>query len=183
MAEWWELSGSSSTEDGAGRAAVRGQTDQIGAYELEASCVTACHLSAASVTSEKASTNLLTRSLSVVTPDPALTSTSIGSTAYVLWKPIVPVQLENIYAVPLTGWAAVTCGAETITVWSTNGGTIGTWTATATDVGAVGVPIAFTLASTGLTLASANALLLNIVATTCSNIPAHSFQIDYTTTA
>ena len=172
MTEWWQLSGTDSTETGAGQAAIRGESNQIGTVEL----------AALSVTSEKASANLVARSFATVTADPALTSTSIGSTAYVLFKPVVPIQLENIYAVPLTAWAAVTSGAESINVWSAAGGVVGTWTASSTAVGAVGVPLTLTLASTGISLAAASSLFLNIIATTCSNIPAHAFQIDYTTT-
>ncbi len=162
--DWWLETGTTSTDD---------------------ALIVAPEIGARAVTSEKASVNLLTRTVINVLPNPAKGS-DLGSTGFVVWRPTVPVTLQKILVVPHQLWSAVTsCG--NFTIWSCAGGTLASYTACSTAFGpAVGDP--FTVANlTGCsagTLAAGASLLASLLAIgTCDDAPAHTIQIDYTTTA
>lgn len=183
MADWWLQTGTTSTAPNAESPFMSDVSGQISATELASCAVTTAKVAATSITSEKASTNLLTRSYSATLPDPAQGIT-LGSTGFVVWKPSVPVRISALQLVPLGAWSATTCGAQLV-VWGSCQGVLATVTASSTTFSTgPGEPMTVSLNSTAVGIGAGEricAALLSLNA--CDNAPGHLVQFDYTTTA
>ena len=135
-------------------------------------------LAAASVTSEKASSPLVTRSFGGATADPAK-GAGYGTTSYTVWRPSVRSEITQVRLIPLTAWAAVTCGAD-LQLWSC-AGAIGSFTASSTGIGTVGVPLLLS-SLTNTCVAACQDVMLGISSlNACDDVPAHSILIEYKT--
>ena len=135
-------------------------------------------LAALSVTSEKASTPLVTRSFGGATADPAA-GDGYGTTSYTIWRPSVRAEITQIRLVPLTGWSAVTsCGD--LQVWSC-AGAIGRFTACSTSIGPVGVPLILSPLTNTCVAACQDVMLGISNINACDNVPAHLVLIEYLT--
>jgi hypothetical protein len=193
MADWWMLSGTTSTE-ATGAPVMKGQADEMDGTEL-ASCsvteakladgaVTVGKIGAAAVTSEKASANLLRKSVVVPIPIDPAAGAGYGATDLGLWVAPVPVRINTIRVIPLTAWQLTTCG-EGIEIWSCAAGAIVSYCATSTAAfKTANVPVTFgAIASTGAQLAACEVVRIGLVSIdTCSNVGLGSVQIDYTST-
>lgn len=160
MADWWMLSGTTSTAEGANAPIVSG----VG-----------------SVTSEKVSTNLVTKSVTVTIG--TTSGIAFGSTASVLWTPATPVTLTSIRVSPYMRWTVATSG-DVLEFWSCSAGAIATQVACSTGLfNVAGVISGITLNSTAVDLAACESLRfkMSLPGTTSCCQPTH-VQINYITT-
>lgn len=147
-------------------------------WERGTAFVHAENLADLSVTSEKASVPLLTRSFGAPTADPAK-GAGYGTTSYTVWRPSVRAEITQIRLVPLTAWAAVTsCG--NLQAWSCAGG-IGSFTVCTTGVGAVGVPLILSPLTNTCVAACQDVMLGISNINACDDVPAHLVLIEYKT--
>jgi hypothetical protein len=191
MADWWMLSGTTSTEAGADQPVMQGQavvtqaeivSCGVGTAELADGAVTTAKITALNVTSEKASANVVRRTASVMVGSTS-GETFSASTGLALWTAPVPVTITAIRVTPLAAWTMATCG-EMFTFWSCEAGYLCTYCASSTSVlKTVGdVNSCFTLISTGVTLAACETLRLKVaLAGTTSCAQTANVQIDYVT--
>jgi hypothetical protein len=191
MADWWMLSGTTSTETGAGGPVMVGQSAEVTAVQI-ASCavqtaelgalsVTSAKLGALSVTSEKASANLQRRSVSVTVG--STSGAGFASTSLALFTAPVPITVTAIRVTPLTAWSLATCG-ENVIFWSCVSGEISSYCTSSTGFcKTVGdVHSCFTLNATGVTLAACETVRLKVgVVGTTSCAQVANVQIDYVT--
>ena len=135
-------------------------------------------LAAFSVTSEKASVALGTRTATGVTVDPAA-GAGLGTTSYTVWRPSVRAEITAVRFVPLSAWSAVTCGVN-LQLW-TCAGAVGIVTATSTAFGPVGVPLLLSGLTNTCVAACQDVMLGAAAVNACDNIPAHAVLIEYQT--
>ncbi len=135
-------------------------------------------LAAGSVTSEKASTPLVTRSAVGATPDPAA-GTGFGTTSFTVQRLSVRAEVVRVALVPLTAFSAVTSGGN-LQLWSCYG-EVATFTFCSTAIGPVGVPIIMTLGTYTCLAACQDIMLGASSLNACDNVPALSVLIDYKT--
>jgi hypothetical protein len=160
MADWWTRSGTTSTAEGANGPILS---------------------SFGSVTSEKVSAKLLTRTVTAV-----IGSTSgavLGSTGAVLWVAPTAVTLTAIKVAPHLGWVVATSG-EVLTLWACAAGVIAEQHACSTGLfGVSGVITPLNLNASAMDLGAGEAVRfkLAIPGTTACGKPSH-VQIDYVTT-
>ena len=131
-----------------------------------------------SVTSEKASAPLRTRSVTVVTRDPAK-GVGLGTTCHSLWRPLERVEIRRLQLFPMTCWLAVTCGAS-VDIWTCTG-VLGTFVATSTAVGQVGTIIDLGTLTNTCVAACQDLRMGYFSLNACDDAPAHLVQIDYLT--
>lgn len=180
--EWWNQNTRPILKVRAG--AVTADVEQA---DLETCAVTCAALGALVVSSEKASVNLVTRSyeVTIVPPEPSgLLSggTSIGgwTTAYTVWRPLVPITVKRVQAYILDNYQHA-CN-DSLTLYGNAGTSIG-------DIYFCGLATAI---AGGTRVAGGN---LNLVAlpgctdvlvkwavSTCSVAKAVTVQLDYQTT-
>ena len=189
MADWWMQSGATSTAPGAnapltlGTAAITTAELAAGAVAeaaIASGAVTVTKLGALSVTSEKASANLVKRT--VVTTFGSTFGTGYASTGIPIWTAPTASVISAIRLTPMTPWNMATCG-ETLTFWSCVAGIISLYctssTGTCKTVG--NVNSCFTLKSTGVNLAACETLRLVIAISASSCAQVGAYQVDYVT--
>lgn len=181
MADWWMLSGTTSTETGANGPVMVGQSAEVTATQIAACAVQTAELGALSVTSEKASVNLQRRSVSVIVG--STYGTAFASTSLALFTAPVPITITAIRVTPVTEWVVATCGA-TFIFWSCSAGEIASYCASSTSVmktvGEVNSCVALNAAN--VTLAACETVRLKCAlagTTSCAQIA--NVQIDYVT--
>lgn len=160
MADWWMQSGTTSTAEGADGPMMAGF---------------------GSITSERASTNLVTRTVTVTIG--TTSGVALGSTSAVLWTAPTRATLSAIQVAPHLGWVVATSG-DVLEFWACTAGTIATKNACTTGLfGAAGVITPMTLQSSALDLAAGESVRYNfaIPGTTACCKPT-SVQINYVTT-
>lgn len=176
MADWWMQSGTTSTEAGANQPVMVGSCAVLGAGS-----VGTAEIAALNVTSEKASANLVRRTVSVIAG--STSGTGFASTSLALFTAPVPITVTAIRVSPMTAWSLATCG-ENIIIWSCVAGEITSYCTSSTAFcKTVGdVHSCFTLNSTGVTLAACETVRLKVgVVGTTSCAQIGNFQIDYVT--
>ncbi|MEY4762849.1 MAG: hypothetical protein RLZZ200_2705 [Pseudomonadota bacterium] len=169
MADWWMLSGTTSTSAGA-------MVRTPGGGDIKTA-----DLGALQVTSEKASANLATRSVSVTIGSTA--GSAFGSTSFGLWTAPAPATITAIKIAPLMAWTVATSGSV-FEFWSCAAGVICTYNASTTAVmKTVGeVNSCFVLNSTGVNLTACETVRVKIAlpgTTSCAQMA--NVQIDYVT--
>jgi hypothetical protein len=181
MADWWMLSGTTSTAIGAGGPVMVGQSAEVTAGQIASGAVQTEELGALAVTSEKASANLQRRTVSVIVG--ATSGAGFGSTSLALWTAPSPAVITAIRITPMTAWSLATCG-ENLIFWACSAGEISSYCTSSTAFcKTVGdVHSCFTLNSTGVTLAACETVRLKVgVVGTTSCAQVANVQIDYVT--
>lgn len=160
MSDWWMQSGTTSTAEGANGPAMSGF---------------------GTITSEKASTNLVTRAITVTIG--TTSGIAFGSTASVVWTAPTPVTVTSIKVVPYMGWTVATSG-DVLEFWSCAAGVIATQIASSTSIfKTAGDITSLTLNSTAVDLAACESIRfkMSLPGTTSCCQPSH-VQINYVTT-
>lgn len=160
MADWWTQSGTTSTAEGANGPVLAG---------------------AGTVTSERASTNLVTRAITVTIG--TTSGVAFGSSDAVLWTAPTPVTLTSIKVVPYMNWVVATSG-DVLEFWSCTAGAISSKAACSTGLfGTAGSITTLTLNSSAVDLAACESLRfkMSLPGTTSCCKPSH-VQINYVTT-
>lgn len=178
MAEWWMQSGTTSTDVGANQPVMVGACAVLGI-----GAIGTAELGALSVTSEKASANLATRS--VVVNVGSTFGLEWASTALPLWKAPAAVTLTNLNVMAVTPWI-VTATTDVFTFWSCTAGVIGQYCSTSNTVlsaGGLCIPSCQFVynCSTGLNLVACEVVRVALTRAANSCAQGASIQIDYVT--
>jgi len=188
MADWWQQSGTTSSEL-TGSPVIAGTT---GAWGIASCSITGDMLQDRTITqdkigwsqvySEKASTRLCTRSVSVALPGDPTKGNTWGSTDIALWKAPTPVSLLKVTVIPQIAWQFVTCGEE-LCLFSCVAGILGTYCTSSTEFFKT-LPADYVFSEAGnQDIAACEYLRIGIVGLgTCSDIGYGLVQIDYWTT-
>ena len=166
--DWWLQSGTTSTDG------------FVGTDEIKASAVTTAKIADSNVTSEKASTNLLTRT--IVIPIGKMTASSSGgwSSTYVVYRPLVPMQIQRIAVINTGVWENCT-GDEFVVFRNSSSCVAGVSFSAGSTARAAGTRTAASSITNALITADTD-LTVKTSVSTCSVSSLAALAIDYITT-
>lgn len=148
---------------------------------------TSSHLSGRSVTSESLSLNALTRTNSIFVP--ALTSCSslggcsMGSTNYILFRAVTPVTVQRVTVIPTADLTNLAATSGCVITILTNGCSTMSQQFTTSTAAVTGGSRIDLGTLTNAALAACSELRWTVLLSSCGAYPAHTVQVDYTSTA
>ena len=171
--QWWDQALSS---DG-----------KLTANHVTAATLSATQMTARSLTSEVLSANAITRTNTVFVPAlttcSSLGSSALGSTAYILLRALVPMQIQRMTVIPTADVSNLAATSGSLVIWAGNNcSTMAQLQTTSTGTTTAGARVDLGTI-TNATLAACSDLRFAVLLTSCGTFPASVVQVDYLTTA
>ena len=173
MTDWWARGKEPLLQDEA----------EVDTADLADDAVETAKLAALNVTSEKISANALRRSIVIPLPDLAAGTTAPLTSDYEVWTPSRAVVVQAARLNPLTSWVLTTVQSTVVGTLYAGADDIGTVVIPTTNAPVRGSQLAFSVAA-AVSVAAGQALTFGLPTATSNGMdaPAHSLQIDYTST-